>query len=684
MNTRSVRPASWALLLASGLCVSGLALVRAQQSAGGATQTAGGTPPSAQTLAQSPVFEGTAAVSGVVTDADTKEPIPGVMVYLGFQGRGAVGRLSRQVSDAKGRFVFTDLPAGNNFFINASKFGYLDGHFGVGAGGLLGGLITLTDGQWFRDANVVLSKPGSISGTVLDERGEPAVGVFVRVLPRVVVAGRSRLTAGQTSRTDDRGMYRLADLAPGKYVVQVPSVQQSFPASLTPAEIAGLRPEQVTAGRGAPEPPAAVDVPGGMRVVVGSYITPPLIDGRPQVYPPAFHPGVTTIAAAAVIELRAGEHRSGINVALRPVPAASIAGTLEGPPEAVAGAVLRLIPDGLEELGLGAETATTIVGADGRFTFVNVPSGSYTVDTRNSINEITFRSPLATAPLTLPATPGLGITGSSSGSVGSAPYGTSFSVRQSGRREPYFAQQRVSVDGRSVSNLVVTLRRGSTIRGKFVMENGAALPSTAGISTVYVESADASPIAGMIPSIPQPPAQTPSQGPPPMAPEFTITGIGPGQFFLRFVSLPGNGMVQAITSDDGLDHRVKPFDTTTGRDFNVIVTVTTRRIDLTGTVNMRDTPTKHAVVIAFPVNRDMWANYGFTQSRARSSPTSSSGTYRFQSLPAGDYYLAAVPADQATIAQEPAMLAKLAPLATRLTLAWGDVKVQDLSVVKVQ
>jgi hypothetical protein len=134
---------SWARLTAclSALCFAGLA---AQQQAGGARPA---------DPAQ-PVFEGTAAVSGIVTDATTNQPIPGVMVYLGFQGRGAVGRLSRQISDEKGRFVFTDLPAGNNFFINASKPGYVDGHYGVGAGGQLGGLITLTDGQWFSDARI--------------------------------------------------------------------------------------------------------------------------------------------------------------------------------------------------------------------------------------------------------------------------------------------------------------------------------------------------------------------------------------------------------------------------------------------------------------------------------------------------------------------------------------------------
>ena len=65
-------------------------------------------------------------------------------------------------------------------------------------------------------------------------------------------------------------------------------------------------------------------------------------------------------------------------------------------------------------------------------------------------------------------------------------------------------------------------------------------------------------------------------------------------------------------------------------------------------------------------------------------PTSSTGTYRFQSLPAGDYHLAAVSPDQADMANDPDMLAKLAPLATRVTLAWGDVKTQNLSLVRVR
>ena len=74
-------------LFAAGLCTLSLPIVLAQQ-------VAGGGPP--QSPASQLAAEGTAALSGVVTDPTTKQPIPGVTVYLGFQGRGAVSRLSRR------------------------------------------------------------------------------------------------------------------------------------------------------------------------------------------------------------------------------------------------------------------------------------------------------------------------------------------------------------------------------------------------------------------------------------------------------------------------------------------------------------------------------------------------------------------------------------------------------------
>jgi hypothetical protein len=73
-----------------------------------------------------------------------------------------------------------------------------------------------------------------IGGTVVDEAGEPVVGVGVRALPRNVVGGRERfgnldVTPAPTAVTDDRGMFRLSQLLPGTYVVGIPSTQTTLP-----------------------------------------------------------------------------------------------------------------------------------------------------------------------------------------------------------------------------------------------------------------------------------------------------------------------------------------------------------------------------------------------------------------------------------------------------------------------
>ena len=45
----------------------------------------------------------------------------------------------------------------------------------------------------------------------------------VQVFPRWFVAGRKRYSAGASAATDDRGMYRIANLEPGDYAVGVPA-----------------------------------------------------------------------------------------------------------------------------------------------------------------------------------------------------------------------------------------------------------------------------------------------------------------------------------------------------------------------------------------------------------------------------------------------------------------------------
>src|SRR6185295_5538403 len=100
-------------------------------------------------------------------------------------------------------------------------------------------------------------------------------------------------------------------------------------------------------------------------------------DGLRTAYPAAFYPGATKPADAAPIELKASEDRSGIDFQLQPVRTARVSGAVQGPADAIGNLLLRLIPLGAEELGQGSEAATTVTLADGRFTFFDVPAGSY-------------------------------------------------------------------------------------------------------------------------------------------------------------------------------------------------------------------------------------------------------------------------------------------------------------------
>ncbi len=320
----------------------------------GRAQVEAGQPTASRDPLVAPSEAGTSAISGIAVDAELGQPIAGVVVYLGPPQHGPQGQPLRQVTDAKGRFVFPRLPAYDGYFISASKPGYLDGTYGRASGG--GARASLTEGQWVPDIRVVMNRPGSISGTVLDDHGEPIVGAFVRVLRQIPVAGEMQLAAGQVATTDDRGAYRIAYLMPGNYV-QLPSMQNTGP---------------VTTAATVPAHP----------------IAPRSDDGTPRVYPITFFPAAPTIAGATTVTIAAGEARSGINLQVTPVVGRTITGRVEG-----------------RQFRCGLDPAVDAAGhrgprrwrrrrdgrrrlRSGRFTFNNVPAGTYVIDGRDSISEV--------------------------------------------------------------------------------------------------------------------------------------------------------------------------------------------------------------------------------------------------------------------------------------------------------
>ncbi len=297
-------------------------------------------------------------------------------------GTGPAFRPTRQITDELGRFVFADLPGGASYTLTAIKSGYFDGAYGRrGVSGINNAprRITLANGQWMRDARIEVLRPATIAGTIRDQSGEPMIGVTVRAYADLYIGGARQLAASLSATTDDRGEYRLAGLAPGRYVVAVPSPQHSAPADMLAPPAATYRDALSRDTGGRPYPRFALDPIHRLTLTDDSPPPAPSAGGIRQVYPLTFHPSARAIGETTPIEVGAGDEKTSIDVQLRPVPAFRVSGRLDGPAEAVARMTLRLMAAGTETLGRGIEQATALVANDGTFTFLNVPGGSYTL-----------------------------------------------------------------------------------------------------------------------------------------------------------------------------------------------------------------------------------------------------------------------------------------------------------------
>jgi hypothetical protein len=68
---------------------------------------------------------GTGAISGIVVDRATNQPVAGVLVELGPRIPAISDQSRRQLTDSKGRFIFSRLAPYAGYSLSASKAGYL-------------------------------------------------------------------------------------------------------------------------------------------------------------------------------------------------------------------------------------------------------------------------------------------------------------------------------------------------------------------------------------------------------------------------------------------------------------------------------------------------------------------------------------------------------------------------------
>lgn len=662
--------------------------------------------PGAQQPALPAPAPATAAISGTVTDGVSGRPLAGTIVSLRAPSTGTpLARIVRAVTDEQGRFVLRDLPAGEGYTIEATRLGYANGAYGQQTLFGAAGRINLKDAEWFSRANIVMWRPGAISGTLRDEANEPVVGAYVRVLARHIFAGQPQLLAGPVARTDDRGEYRIAGLGPGQYLVHVPSIQSAVPIDAPPGLLGtsgdAARTQNSLSFLLPPRTDAVLDAVGNSRQVIGNFVTPPPgARGKSLAYAMTFYPGVEKADVAAPIDLGLGEERAGVDLVIRPVPAVNISGIVEGPPEGMNGLVLRLIPAALEGLSDGAEAATVLVGADRRFSFLNVPSGDYVIDAPGTSLELTYEG--AVPGQLLPQSPGLRWGGFQSGSLESGPPGTGYMRKSGSRNDRFWARTLLSVGETDVNNLVVTLNASFTLKGWLVYEGTTRTTlestpigfATGGIrSTTTTATTEVTPRPSVQPTIElEPAAGNPSLGiPRSNRPEdgdsqdrFIVEGLKPGEYVLR-LGLGGSRFTTKSIVIDGVDYTTRPIDASAlGPRSEVVVTLTDKLTSVRGAVHDSRGAVTSAAVLVFPADRDLWSRYGLRPTRLRSTPLSGSSSFIIDGLPAGDYLAIAVPASQVSAWQDQKFLERAAASGTRFTLQWGEVRTLDLSLVTVR
>jgi hypothetical protein len=593
---------------------------------------------------------GKGTISGTVSVAGSGQPARRARVNL--SGGQDVGGSRGTTTDENGAFVFDALPEGR-FNLSASKAGYVSTTYGQRQPGRPGTPIMLGDGQRLQ-VQLQITRGGVITGTVLDEHAEALPGTPVRALRYVMQSGQRTLQPAGNSSTDDRGVYRIYGLQPGEYLVYATPRNSNTPGPEPRlVELQQLLQQQteVIARLGAAQAQALNDRIAQLRAAQDfSQSSDEVTSG----YAPVYYPGTTTPANAATVTVAPGEEKGNIDFQYQIVPIARVEGIVTSANSQIPPNVqVSLVNSALSVPGISP--GSTRADAQGAFRIPNVPPGQYTLVARATLGgagreNFGGRGPGAAGP------GGRG----AAGGRGRGPATDQIRL---------WATADVTVDGRNVSNVVLTLQQGMSVSGRIVFDGTAPPPAdTSGIRVTLMPVVQPGTSGDLT---------APAAGRVDADGRFTIASVFPGRY--RLTSNAGNGWYlgsSMIENQDSLDFpiEIKPGQNVT----NAVVTFVDRQSELTGTiVNEKAQPVPEYSLIVYPADQRFW----IPQSRRiQSTRPATDGRYTFRNLPAGDYRLVPVYDPEPGSWFDPAFLQQLESAAVRVTIADGETKEQNLRV----
>jgi hypothetical protein len=298
------------------------------------------------------------SIEGTVTRLGSNQPVSNARITVSPRGAGAVAARGANppaptkpvFTDGNGKFALAGLDEGNyNVMFEAN--GYVGQRYGRLESA--GTPVTVTGGQATRDINVALTPAANIGGRVHDTSNQPLISVPVQLLEYTLDGyGRKVYRTVGTTRTNDRGEYRMYWVTPGRYYLRA----GDYSTGGSP-RFFSFAPNNVGAN--------ASEVPS-----VAGY---------------AFYPAATEIGTARTIDLQAGADLRAVDLAVNTWSRTfSIRGKLIDSRTGKAPAAANVFAEPLQ-VGLGPVTSVTNAvspaydPATGTFDIRNLLPATYSV-----------------------------------------------------------------------------------------------------------------------------------------------------------------------------------------------------------------------------------------------------------------------------------------------------------------
>lgn len=271
--------------------------------------------PATSTIGGKVTLKGT-GVAGISVGAREKES--------NRQRRTSLGT----TTDSQGNYRIANVPPGTYEIVLGSPQFVLTGYEAIKT-------LMVSEGETYEGIDFTLVRGGVITGRVMDSEGRPIIEENVEIYGSEGTPSRQPYARLSTffTRTDDRGVYRVYGLPPGKYQIS-----------------AGMREEEMYYGR----------------------------IGRTN-YKQTFHPSTTDQAKATLVEVTEGGEATNVDITLRrPQATFVVSGKVV---DADTGRPISDVTYGLQKYRKDGSSSSSgmVTNKQGEFRFDNVTPGKYAV-----------------------------------------------------------------------------------------------------------------------------------------------------------------------------------------------------------------------------------------------------------------------------------------------------------------